>query len=149
MWGQVEDPPDGAVVDEPLGTAPSGGAPVGAPLGGDSPDAVDGADEEPVEDGVVVAVVLVAAPATAAPPATRPAARATPARVCRSRIFIRFTSCIRLSGAGSTVDLLPERALATPWQFLEKLEVGEQARKQPVSRSPILPLTGRSPVRYT
>jgi hypothetical protein len=74
VWVQCEEAPDGAVV-------------------GDSADGVVVTDEELLEAGVVDAL-LVAALATAVPPPMRTPAIPTAASVCRSRIFIAFTSLL-------------------------------------------------------
>ena len=83
VGGDVDELPDGG----PFGAAPDGGV-VDDPLGDSF---VAGA--ELVDEGVdVVDEPLVAAVATAAPPPTRTPASPRPASVCRSRIFILFTS---------------------------------------------------------
>jgi len=139
MWVQCDEPPEGGVFE-----APPGEGVVDEPLG-----ACVVADVELVEPDVVEDELLVAAPATAAPPPTRTPASPTPASVCRSRIFIRFTSfhreitrhCLpssddlsddlslttltgsgsRLSGSATTVGPVPERGLAAHWQFPKEL----------------------------
>ena len=83
MWLQCDEPPGG----EPVGLPREGGR-VDEPLG----VSAAGAGAEPVEVGVSEVELLVAALATAAPPPTRTPASPTPASVCRSRIFIPFTS---------------------------------------------------------
>jgi hypothetical protein len=137
MWVQCDEPPGGEPVD-----VPREGGRVDELLGVSAAVAVAVAGTEPVEVGISEVELLVAALATAAPPPTRTPASPIPASVCRSRIFIPFTSFDRvmettprgavrptfrltalggsdprLSGSRTTLRPVSERGLAASWQF--------------------------------
>jgi hypothetical protein len=105
IWVQWEEPPDGGACDEPpdggVSGEPPGGRVVDDPLG-----ASPAADEELLGAVVGGEVPVVAALATAAPPPTRTPASATPASVCRSRIFIPFTSFFSMTAPAYRLTMM-------------------------------------------